>query len=208
MVSGSGTLALEGAGVSCEEEAVFGGAGRGGLNQADLGMPIAHVIRQVGISEQTFYRRKKQYTRMELEQVRELKQLQEENARLKKLGGAQPRQGDPAGYQRKKMDRPPLKRQAVTYILGHYRTNRRRACRLVGQHRSMQYYQSCKDPKTALRARMRELAQGSGSDMVIGACTFCCGVKAGHWARSRPIGSTPKSTCNCARSGHVVGRCS
>ena len=58
-----------------------------------------------------------------------------------------------------KMERPALKRQAVTYIMGHYRTSRRRACRLVRQHRSMQYYQSCKDPKTALRARMRELAQ-------------------------------------------------
>jgi transposase-like protein len=55
------------------------------LTQAELGMPVADVIRQVGISEQTFYRWKKQYTGMESEQVRELKQLQEENARLKRL---------------------------------------------------------------------------------------------------------------------------
>ncbi len=55
------------------------------LKQAELGMPVADVIRQVGISEQTFYRWKKQYTGMESEQVRELKQLQEENARLKRL---------------------------------------------------------------------------------------------------------------------------
>jgi putative transposase len=38
-----------------------------------------------GISEQTFYRWKKQYAGMQSDQVRELKQLQEENARLKKL---------------------------------------------------------------------------------------------------------------------------
>jgi putative transposase len=31
------------------------------LKQAELGMPVADVIRQVGISEQTFYRWKKQY---------------------------------------------------------------------------------------------------------------------------------------------------
>ncbi|WP_323123874.1 transposase, partial [Burkholderia alba] len=54
------------------------------LKQAELGMPVADVIRQVGISEQTFYRWKKQYAGMQSDQVRELKQLQDENARLKK----------------------------------------------------------------------------------------------------------------------------
>lgn len=55
------------------------------LKQAELGMPVADLIRQVGISEQTFYRWKKQYAGMQSDQVRELKQLQEENTRLKKL---------------------------------------------------------------------------------------------------------------------------
>lgn len=55
------------------------------LRQAELGMPVTDLIRQVGISEQTFYRWKKQYAGMQSDQVRELKQLQEENARLKKL---------------------------------------------------------------------------------------------------------------------------
>ena len=55
------------------------------LKQVELGLPVAEVIRQVGISEQTFYRWKKQYGGLEADQVRELKVLQEENARLKKL---------------------------------------------------------------------------------------------------------------------------
>jgi putative transposase len=55
------------------------------LKQAELGMPVADIVRQVGISEQTFYRWKKQYAGMESDQVRELKQLQDENTRLKKL---------------------------------------------------------------------------------------------------------------------------
>ena len=42
-------------------------------------------MRQVGISEQTFYRWKKQYVGLEIDQVRQLKQLQEENQRLKRL---------------------------------------------------------------------------------------------------------------------------
>ncbi len=45
----------------------------------------AEVIRKIGISEQTFYRWKKQYVGMETDQARQVKQLQEENSRLKLL---------------------------------------------------------------------------------------------------------------------------
>lgn len=55
------------------------------LKQAALGLPVADLVRQVGISEQTFYRWKKQYAGLESDQVREFKQLAEENGRLKKL---------------------------------------------------------------------------------------------------------------------------
>jgi putative transposase len=55
------------------------------LKQAEMGMPVAELIRRVGISEQTFYRWKKQLTGLEIDQVRQLKQLQDENGRLKKL---------------------------------------------------------------------------------------------------------------------------
>jgi len=55
------------------------------LKQAELGLPVADLIRQLGISEQTFYRWKKQYAGLESDQVRELKQVVEENTRLKRL---------------------------------------------------------------------------------------------------------------------------
>ncbi|RQS08862.1 transposase [Burkholderia sp. Bp8998] len=55
------------------------------LKQSELGVPVADVIRPAGISEQTFYRWKKQYAGMQSDQVRKLKQLQEENAWPKKL---------------------------------------------------------------------------------------------------------------------------
>jgi putative transposase len=57
----------------------------GVLKQAEAGVPVAELIRKVGISEQTFYRWKKQYVGLESDQVREMKQLQEENGRLKRL---------------------------------------------------------------------------------------------------------------------------
>jgi putative transposase len=55
------------------------------LKQVEVGVPVVEVCRQAGITEQTFYRWKKQYVGLEIDQVRQLKQLQEENARLKRL---------------------------------------------------------------------------------------------------------------------------
>jgi putative transposase len=56
-----------------------------GLHQAEAGTPIGDLCRQVGISEQTFYRWKKSYGSMLPSEARELKQLREENARLKRV---------------------------------------------------------------------------------------------------------------------------
>jgi hypothetical protein len=62
-------------------------------------------------------------------------------------------------HQPNKMARPALKRQAVDYIVGHYALPRRRACGIVRQQRSVNYYRSREDPKLGLRKRTRELAQ-------------------------------------------------
>jgi putative transposase len=57
----------------------------GVLKQAEVGVLIAELIRKVGISEQTFYRWKSKYIGLEVDQVRQLKQLRDENTRLKQL---------------------------------------------------------------------------------------------------------------------------
>jgi putative transposase len=56
------------------------------------------------------------------------------------------------------MGRPALKRDAVAYMTGHYGISQRRACRLVKQARSNEFYCSRKDPRKDLRQRMREIA--------------------------------------------------
>jgi len=55
--------------------------------------------------------------------------------------------------------RPALKRDVVTYVVRHYDLKLRRACALVRQTRSTQYYQGVKDPKMALRRRMHGIAR-------------------------------------------------
>ncbi len=55
------------------------------LKQSEVGVPVAELIRKVGISEQTFYRWKAKYAGLEVDQVRQMKQLRDENTRLKQL---------------------------------------------------------------------------------------------------------------------------
>lgn len=55
------------------------------LKQAEVGVPVVELIRQVGITEQTLYRWKKQYKGLDTDQVRQFKQLQEKNGRRKRL---------------------------------------------------------------------------------------------------------------------------
>ena len=55
------------------------------LHQAEQGIHVGELCRQVGISEQSFYRWKKVYGGLQPSQARELKQLREEVAKLKRL---------------------------------------------------------------------------------------------------------------------------
>ena len=55
------------------------------LKQAETGTPVAEVLRRMGVSEQTFYRWKKLYGGLGVGELRRLKQLEDENRKLKQL---------------------------------------------------------------------------------------------------------------------------
>ncbi len=55
------------------------------LRQAELGTPPAEITRKLGISEATFYGWKKRFGRLGTPEIRELRQLREENTRLKQV---------------------------------------------------------------------------------------------------------------------------
>jgi putative transposase len=55
------------------------------LKQAEGGLPLPELIRQHGICEGTYYRWKSKYGGMELGEAKRLKQLEDENRRLKRL---------------------------------------------------------------------------------------------------------------------------
>ena len=59
------------------------------LRQAEVelaaGQPVAQVCRKLGITEQTYYRWRKEYGGVRTDQAKRLKDLERENQRLKKL---------------------------------------------------------------------------------------------------------------------------
>ena len=55
------------------------------LRQAEGGTPIEQITRKLGVSEATFYRWKKKFAGMGIAELRGLKQLEEENRKLKQL---------------------------------------------------------------------------------------------------------------------------
>lgn len=55
------------------------------LKEADAGMKVADVCRQHGVSEPTYYKWKSKYGGLEASELKRIKELEAENARLKKM---------------------------------------------------------------------------------------------------------------------------
>jgi putative transposase len=55
------------------------------IKQSETGTKVEEVCRKMGVSEATFYNWKKKYSGIGVSELRRLRQLQEENAQLKKL---------------------------------------------------------------------------------------------------------------------------
>jgi putative transposase len=62
-----------------EEQVVYA------LRQAEGGTPVGDLCRQLGVSDATFYAWRKKYAHLGVSELRRLRQLEEENSRLKRL---------------------------------------------------------------------------------------------------------------------------
>lgn len=55
------------------------------LKEADAGMPVKEICRKYGIADQTYYNWKKKYGGLEVSDVRRMRELESENAKLKRM---------------------------------------------------------------------------------------------------------------------------
>jgi transposase-like protein len=130
------------------------------LKQGEAGLTTAELCRQHGITEQTYYRWKAKYGGMESGDAKKMKQLEDENRKLKHVvaeltldkRGAE-------GRALKKLVAPAGLRAAVSYVEAEYEMSERHACRLMGLGRSTHRYRARRAERdTALRTRLKELA--------------------------------------------------
>jgi putative transposase len=55
------------------------------IKQSESGVTVEEICRKLGVSQQTFYNWKKKYGSLDPTELRRLRQLEEENAKLKKI---------------------------------------------------------------------------------------------------------------------------
>ncbi len=123
------------------------------------------ACRTYGISEQTYYRWKAKYGGMETNHLHRLRQLEDENQRLKRIVARVPacgwhdaRQHRLEGCAGKKMVTPAARRAVVNYLHDHHRLSQRRACQLTESARSMVRYHGHRAAMPLLHERLRALA--------------------------------------------------
>ncbi|EGX3499913.1 IS3 family transposase [Salmonella enterica] len=129
------------------------------LKQGETGTRVGEVCRKMGISEATFYNWKKKFAGPGVAELRRLRQLEDENQRLKKLVAELSLDKEMLQEVLKpKVLRPAQKRQAVTFLLEAYRISVRRGCGLLMQSRTVYHWQSRRDDR-AITLCIREIAE-------------------------------------------------
>jgi putative transposase len=110
------------------------------------------------VSEATYYVWKKKYSGLGLSELRELRQLREENAKLRRLVADLSLDRHAVGDSPKKAVRPRHRRELGRWTQTAFAVSTRRLAGLMPINRSTMTYQSRRDPQDALRMRLHQLA--------------------------------------------------
>ena len=148
----------------------------GVLKEHEAGAKTADLARKHGVSEATLYNWKAKYGGMDVSEAKRLKELEDENAKLKKLlADSHARCGRASRASVKKMVGPAAKREGVAHLRAAMGLSERRACIIVSADRTMIRYRSRRPPDTELREQICAIWPTSASASAIGGCSSCCG---------------------------------
>jgi len=132
-----------------------------GRRRAGKGVAVPEVCEALGIAESTYYRWRDQFGGIKADEMRRLKELERENARLEalvadlSLDKATLKEARPG-----KLVSPARRRQAVLRAMTAFQASERRACRALGVPRSSQRYVGTgREPEEELLLRIRALAR-------------------------------------------------
>jgi transposase-like protein len=128
------------------------------IRQVEAGKKVSDLCREMGVSAQAFYIWKRRYASVGVSELRALRQLRDENRQLKTLVADLTLAKHILQEVLSKKSEAVAPRQLTQKVRQAHQLTESRACGLIGITRWSNRYQSQKDPQTALRLRLRELA--------------------------------------------------
>ncbi|MGE0056153.1 MAG: IS3 family transposase [Hyphomicrobium sp.] len=113
------------------------------LRQADVliaqGSKIPDVVRTIGVTQVTYYRWRREFGGLQMDQVKRMKELEQENQRLRKaVSDLTLDKMILAEAAKGKLLSPSRRRQCIDHVRDTLKVSERRACTVLGQHRSTQ----------------------------------------------------------------------
>jgi putative transposase len=148
----------------------------------DSGTPVADVCRQLGVSEATFYVWRKKFAHLGVSELRRMRQLEDENARLKRLMADLTLDTHILTETLRKTANADLPAStgdlACGDVPGAHRVPTARACRLAGLARSTWYQQSTAGISRRCGCAF-EISPKHGRGSGICGFTRCCGGRVG-----------------------------
>nr|WP_231672127.1 IS3 family transposase [Ralstonia pseudosolanacearum] len=131
----------------------------GFLREAEAGLAVKELCRRHGFSEASYYLWRSKFGGMSVPDARRLKELEVENARLKKLLAESVLENEVTREAlRKKVVSAPSRRDVVRHMI-HRGLSERRALRVIGMSASAYRYEPAPDRNQALREQIIDLAQ-------------------------------------------------
>ncbi|MEM7292043.1 MAG: IS3 family transposase [Pseudomonadota bacterium] len=110
------------------------------LNEADAGMAVKELCRKHGISDATYYNWKSKHGGMSASELKRLREIEEENAKLKKMYAELAMENNALkDLIDKKPLRPLEKREAVDFLVAEHGMSKARSCKAMKLSRSAYY---------------------------------------------------------------------
>jgi putative transposase len=129
------------------------------LKQGNDGVPVAEICRKAGISQATYFNWKERYDGMQPPEMRRLKQLEDENSKLKKIArGPVAGSRDAPGRHPPKTVRPARKRELTMAVCDEWGVSIRRACSVLNSI-VRPTYKSRRREQAGVEARIKGICQ-------------------------------------------------
>ncbi|EIX9081763.1 IS3 family transposase [Klebsiella aerogenes] len=112
------------------------------LKSVEAGRTVKDVCREAAISEASYYNRKAKYGGMEAADIKKIKDLEDENRRLKQMFADLSLENRALkDVIEKKALKPAIKRELVSYLTAQFAMSLREACRTLSLSRTVYFYQ-------------------------------------------------------------------